>query len=47
MDTFSPVILDMAKTMKQYLEADERKEFSERTEWKVQGIGFGNNVNKE
>lgn len=42
-DTFSPIVLDMAKAIKQHLEADERKAFVEQPCWKEQGCGFGKN----
>ena len=45
MDTFSPILIDMAKTIKQHLEVENRKEFTEHLGWKEKGCGFGNNQN--
>ena len=42
-DTYSPVVLDIAKTIKQHLEADGRREFAEHPGWKEKGCGYGNN----
>lgn len=43
-DTYSPVVLDIAKTIKQNLEADGRREFVEHPGWKDKGCGYGNNI---
>ena len=43
-DTYSPVVLDIAKTIKQHLEADGRREFAEHPGWKEKGWGYGNNT---
>ena len=45
MDTFSPILIDMAKTIKQHLEIENRKEFTEHPGWKEKGCGFGDNQN--
>ena len=42
-DTYSPIVLDIAKTIKQYLEADDRREFVDHPGWKDKGYGYGNN----
>ena len=42
-DTYSPIALDIAKAIKQHLEADERKEFQELPGWKEKGCGYGIN----
>ena len=42
-DTYSPVVLDIAKTIKQHLEAEGRREFAEHPGWKDKGWGYGNN----
>ena len=44
-DTYSPIAIDMAKTIKQHLEADNRKEFKEHPGWKEKGCGFGMDKN--
>lgn len=44
-DTYSPIAIDMAKVIKQHLEADNRKEFIEHSGWKLKGCGFGVNKN--
>ena len=43
MDSFTPIALDMAKVIKQYLSVDGEREFIEKTEWKLPGNGFGVN----
>ena len=42
-DTYSPVALDIAKTIKQHLEEEGRREFAEHPGWKDKGWGYGNN----
>ena len=44
-DTYSPIAIDMAKTIKQHLETDNRKEFKEHPGWKEKGCGFGMDKN--
>lgn len=43
-DTYSPIVLDIAKTIKQHLEADYRREFVEHPGWKTKGCGYGDNI---
>lgn len=40
-DRWTPIIVDMAKTIKQHLDAAERQQFEESASWKVKGVGFG------
>ena len=42
-DTSTPVIVDMAKDIKQLLEKPERAEFTALPSWKEKGCGYGNN----
>ena len=37
------IVLEMAKVFKKHLESEERKEFVENPQWKLQGVGFGEN----
>ena len=39
----APFIVDMAKILKQYLEAPERSQFEENPSWKMKGCGYGEN----
>ena len=41
MDSFTPIALDLAKVMKQHLEVEGRREFTEHEGWKLSGNGFG------
>lgn len=43
MDSFTPIALNMAKTIRQHLEAEGKREFTEHSGWKLQGNGFGIN----
>lgn len=43
MDSFTPIALDFAKVIRQHLEAEEKREFTEHPGWKLQGNGFGLN----
>ena len=43
-DTYSSIVLDIAKTIKQHLEADYRREFVEHPGWKTKGCGYGDNI---
>ena len=45
MDSFTPIALDMAKDMRQYFEAEGKRDFSEHAGWKLPGNGFG--INKD
>ena len=40
-DSPAPIIVDMAKIIKQYLEAPERSTFAENPSWKTEGWGYG------
>lgn len=40
-DHWTPIIVDMAKLIKQHLEAPERREFVEDKAWKTKGWGLG------
>ena len=40
-DRPAPIIVDMAKIMKQYFETPERQQFIENPAWKEQGCGYG------
>ena len=42
-DTFSPIVIDMAKCIKAHLETEDKREFAENVGWKQQGCGFGVN----
>lgn len=42
-DSYSPVVLDIAKTIRKHLEADDRREFTEHPGWKEKGCGYGDN----
>ena len=44
-DTYSPIVLDIAKVIKKHFESDGRKEFAEHPGWKEKGCGFGVNKN--
>ena len=43
LDRFTPMTVDFAKTIRQHLEAEEKREFVEHPGWKLQGNGFGVN----
>jgi len=43
-DTYSPVALDIARTIKQHLEEEGRRVFAEHPGWKDKGWGYGNTV---
>ena len=43
MDSFTPIALNMAKAIRQHLEAEGKREFTEHPSWKLQGNGFGIN----
>ena len=43
MDSFTPIALDIAKTMRQFLEIEGKRDFSEHPGWKLPGNGFGLN----
>ena len=45
-DTYSPIVIDIAKAIKQHLETGDRKEFTEHLGWKVKGYGFGIDKNE-
>ena len=40
-DRWTPIIVDMAKLIKQHLESPERREFEEKKAWKTKGWGLG------
>ena len=42
-DRWAPVVVEMAKIIKQHLEAEDRSEFTEQPSWKEQGCGYGEN----
>ena len=46
-DRPAPIIVDMAKVMKQYLEISERSQFEELPKWKKKGCGYGENEDKQ
>lgn len=46
-DSSTPIIVDMAKIMKQYMEIPERYQFEELTDWKKKGCGYGESENKQ
>ena len=39
----APIIVDMAKIIKEHLEAPDRNKFEEHTSWKLKGCGYGEN----
>ena len=42
-DSPAPIIVEMAKVIKQHLEAPERSKFEELSSWKLKGCGYGIN----
>ena len=44
--TIAPIALNLSKVIRQHLEAEERREFTEHDGWKLQGNGFGVNDNE-
>lgn len=42
-DSPTPIIVEMAKVIKQHLEAPERNKFEELPSWKLKGCGYGEN----
>ena len=42
-DTPVPVIVEMAKVIKNHLEKPERSQFEEHPSWKKKGCGYGEN----
>lgn len=42
-DSPTPIIVEMAKVIKQHLEAPERSKFEEQPSWKLKGCGYGIN----
>ena len=44
-DTSTPIIVEMAKVIKQHLESLERSKFEELASWKLKGCGYG--INEE
>ena len=40
-DHWTPIIVEMAKAIKQHLEAPERQQFAENKDWKKTGWGLG------
>ena len=44
MDSFTPIAIDIAKVIRQHLEAEGKREFTEHPGWKLQGNGFGVNT---
>lgn len=43
MDSFTPIAVDIAKVIRQNLEEEGKREFTEHPGWKLQGNGFGVN----
>lgn len=46
-DRSAPIIVDMAKVIKQHLESPERSQFEELPAWKKKGCGYGENEDKQ
>jgi voltage-gated potassium channel len=46
-DTYSPIVLDIAKVIKQNLEIDSKKAFVEHPGWKEKGFGYGDKIMRE
>ena len=44
-DSPAPIIVEMAKVIKQHLETPERSQFEEQPSWKLKGCGYG--INKQ
>ena len=42
-DSPAPIIVEMAKVIKQHLEIPERRQFEEQPSWKLKGCGYGIN----
>ncbi|MCH5311417.1 MAG: hypothetical protein J1E57_05615 [Prevotella sp.] len=43
MDSFTPIAVDIAKVIRQNMEEEGKREFTEHSGWKLQGNGFGVN----
>lgn len=46
-DRPTPIIVDMAKIIKQHLESPERNQFVEHPSWKEKGCGYGKNEDED
>lgn len=46
-DTPAPIIVEMAKVIKQHLESPERNQFVEHPSWKEKGCGYGKNEDED